>query len=254
MGTKKEVASEESFAKAKKDEHVRSLLIEKNRGLVSFVIKRYFNRYPYLKEDLFGYGVFGLVEAIEKFNPQKGKFSTYAIWWVRQFILREIRKADSLIRLPEHIVEEGERLETFLKEGGKGDACCYVGVSVKKMKLLEEIRSSYVISFSTPISSSNKDERVFGDFIPTPNRSIEETAHFASIRRLLSNKLSPRDYNVLSKIYGLDGKGERTFEEVGIELGKEKKIARQTGGNIHERALQKAKKIMERAGVRSAHF
>lgn len=58
----------------KGDKNARNKLIEANHRLILLVIKRYFYGHRCPKEDLFGYGVFGLIEAIEHFDPKKGNF------------------------------------------------------------------------------------------------------------------------------------------------------------------------------------
>lgn len=245
--------SVEEFVKAKKDVCIRNLLIEENKGLIFSVIRRYFNgeQYSNFKEDLFGYGVFGFIEAIEHFDPKRGEFSTCAFLWIRQSISREFKQFEHLIRLPENVVREVERLKSFLlEEKEKEDPAKHLDVSPKKVKLLGEVLSSYTASFSDPISTRYSGGGTVGDFIPAPNQSVEETTHFALVHRRLKTKLPPRDYEILSRVFGLDGKGQRIFEEVRGELGMKK----QTFSKAYSVATERAKKIMKCAGITSSRF
>lgn len=80
-------------------------MIESNLRLVVSIGKRYMNRgLPF--SDIVEEGNIGLIKAVEKFNYQRGfRFSTYASWWIRQFIERAIINQAKIIRLPVHVVE-----------------------------------------------------------------------------------------------------------------------------------------------------
>lgn len=83
----------------------RKKLIESNLRLVVKVSHRYLNRGLSLS-DLIEEGNLGLMHAVEKFDPNKGfRFSTYAIWWIRQSIERAIMNQGRTVRLPIHIMK-----------------------------------------------------------------------------------------------------------------------------------------------------
>ena len=93
------------------DEHARQQMIESNLRLVISIGKRYMHRgFPF--SDIVEEGNFGLIKAVEKFNYKRGfRFSTYASWWIRQYIERAIINQGKLVRLPVHVVE---RLNRYL--------------------------------------------------------------------------------------------------------------------------------------------
>src|SRR5947199_550670 len=93
------------------DFSAREQMIESNLRLVVSIGKRYMNRgLPFA--DIVEEGNLGLIKAVEKFDYARGfRFSTYASWWIRQFIERAIINQGKLIRLPVHVVE---RLNRFL--------------------------------------------------------------------------------------------------------------------------------------------
>lgn len=70
-----------------------------NRGLVYMVAKKY--RYPRsTQEDIVQWGFLGLLKAIDRFNPNRGRFSTYAVHWIRNEIQRHAARLDRVIRVP----------------------------------------------------------------------------------------------------------------------------------------------------------
>ncbi len=97
-------------------ESAREKLILTNIRLVINIAKQYLHTGVPLM-DLISEGTIGLMIAIEKFNPRKGfKLSTYATWWIRQRILRFIVNNQSLIRVPEHVIEKLNRLRRAADE------------------------------------------------------------------------------------------------------------------------------------------
>ena len=84
----------------------KKLLVKANMRLVFHICKYYRYRgvaYP----DLVQEGTFGLIKAVDKYDPERGfRFSTYASWWIKQSVSRAIAEKSRLVRLPVHIHED----------------------------------------------------------------------------------------------------------------------------------------------------
>lgn len=93
------------------DEQARQMLIEHNLRLVTHIAKMYYHPKVELM-DLIQEGNLGLIEAVDRFNPEMGlRFSTFAVWWIRKRILRYLGRSEDLVRLDTPIKgEEGEAL------------------------------------------------------------------------------------------------------------------------------------------------
>ena len=93
------------------DEQARQTLIEHNLRLVTHIAKTYYHPKVELM-DLIQEGNLGLIEAVDRFNPEMGlRFSTFAVWWIRKRILHYLGKGEDLVRLDTPIKdEEGEAL------------------------------------------------------------------------------------------------------------------------------------------------
>lgn len=95
-----------AFKQDNENIQIRNEIILRNQPLIVFIIKKYYSKITFSKhcEDLVQEGTFGLIDAIKRFDPDRGfKFSTYATAWIRQSVNNFLMKSDPLIKVPSHV-------------------------------------------------------------------------------------------------------------------------------------------------------
>jgi RNA polymerase primary sigma factor/RNA polymerase nonessential primary-like sigma factor len=232
------------------DEAARQQMIEANLRLVISIGKRYMNRgFPFA--DIVEEGNLGLIKAVEKFNYKKGfRFSTYASWWIRQFIERAIINQGKLVRLPVHVVERLNRylgkVEQLVHELGREPSSEEVAGRMKTS--LEEVEDlkQLVRTTSSLDSPINEGQDTFlRDVIEDPLcLSPADTAEGVLRRSEMMawlKELPEKERTVILARFGLDGEESRTLEEIGREMGLTRERVRQ----IETAALVRLRGIIE---------
>ncbi|HXX73895.1 MAG TPA: sigma-70 family RNA polymerase sigma factor [Nitrospiraceae bacterium] len=233
------------------DEQARQQMIESNLRLVISIGKRYMHRgFPF--SDIVEEGNLGLIKAVEKFNYKRGfRFSTYASWWIRQYIERAIINQGKLVRLPVHVVERLNRylgkVEQLVQELGREPTALEVA---KKMKTAEEevldlkqlVRTT--CSLDSPINDGA--DTCLRDVIEDPSCLSPADATEGVLRRTEMmgwvRELPEKEQTVIVSRFGLDGGEARTLEEIGREMGLTRERVRQ----IEMAALSRLRHTIER--------
>lgn len=184
-------------------------------------------------DELTQMGIVGLIRASEKFDWRKGfKFSTYATWWIRQAIDREIAQTGQTIRLPQHLHEAYKKIQKsemdfYIREGhepGLEELATEVGMD--GAKVAEILRTKHMASLNM-VLNDNKTE--LGDMLEDPNHQDEgfhalaaaDSANIApgSVKAALQRLPDERQRFIIQRRFGLDGSEVMTQIQIGEELG-----------------------------------
>ncbi len=223
-------------------------LVTANLRFVISYVKKYQGHGLELAE-LVAIGNEGLLKAVKKFDPDQGvKFISYAVWWVRQAVLKALAEQTRSVRIPlnqnSQLIKLA-RAETILAQVLNRDPTDEeIGRLVKETP--ETVRSSRQmaateISLDAPIDRGDRDAATLGErFADGDGGEIEETTDFNLMRefvcRALETHLTPRERKILSLYYGLDdGTEAMTLEKIGALMG----VTRERIRQIRERAFEK---------------
>ena len=236
------------------DFDAREQMIESNLRLVVSIGKRYMNR-GLAFSDVIEEGNLGLIRAVEKFDYARGfRFSTYASWWIRQYIERAIINQGSLVRLPVHVVERLNRYlggtEVLSQELGREPRPDEIAARLKipegdVLEMKQLIRTTY--SLDSPIN--DRTDTFLRDIIRdphgvSPDSNTEGRQRREEIMGWLQ-LLSDRERKVIILRFGLDGGEEQTLEEIGREL----ELTRERVRQIESEVFGKLRTIIHGKGM-----
>ena len=238
------------------DRMAKQRLIESNMRLVINIAKTYRNRAIPL-EDLIQEGAIGLMQAAERFDPDKGfRFSTYATHWIRQSIGRAIDNKSKAIRLPAHVSQslrkvERERLRLARDLGydpSPDQLATALGLSTKKLMTLLQ-SSQDLLSLDMTVGDSGgvtlggliRDRNLSSD----PENLMLDQEMIGELQRILS-ELNDREQRVMRLRFRLDG----TEAPVQEDIAKEMKLSRERVRQIEVQAIKKLRALAHRHRLR----
>lgn len=208
------------------DNEAKKKIVNSNLRFVVNVAKKYQNHGLDLT-DLISEGNIGLLTAIDRFEASKGyHFISYAVWWIRQSILKAICEKSRSIRLPLNRANELVQIEHARKvlSGNKTEEQEFTEVAKMLNMSLSHVReminiSRDMVSLDAEVGNSDHDRTTLGDFVedtatPQPDEKILAEAMSNDIAAVLDT-LKPNEAKVLRLRFGLNGAKPMSLKEVG---------------------------------------
>ncbi len=241
----------------KGDKDAKNKIMEMNLRLVIPTAKR-FQRPGMELMDLIEEGNLGLMQAIDKFEPEKGyRFSTYAIYWIEQYIRKYIEEQSGSIKIPSHAwgnLKKWFRAWNELKEANGRDPslnemAAELNLTARQVKSIMDTLSAAKGVDSLTTLVHDEDETTLEDLISddgkgNPHDVFLKNENQNSIKKSMAD-LNDRDRQVVIMRYGLDDNEPKTLGEVAEILGLSRERVRQ----IEERAVNTLRKEALKAGI-----
>ena len=236
---------------AKGDKHAKDMLVNANLRFVVNVAKKYQNQGLPLM-DLISEGNIGLMNAAERFDALKGyKFIAYAVWWIKQAILKAICEKSRMIRLPLNRANELVQIEKAKKDmefaGSESTELDEIaGLLKMDNKMVQTIVNAArePISIDAPVfddpDSCNVNDFLQDEMHQMPEDYALDMSLRGEINKLLKN-LNKREAEIIRYRFGLDGYEQLSLKEIGLIFNLTKERIRQ----IEKKALQALKKPAE---------
>ena len=217
MEFKKPLPEEEQiklFEELKKNDDpiIREKLILHNLRLVQWVALKYYKPGKNELNDLFQQGVLGLMEAIEQYDPEKGTFANYAIWWIKNYSIKGL-DAERLIRIPIYLKEKvnsvikvrNNLIQKLGREPTEYDVSKATGLGLEDTRKLLNIINK-PISLNTPIGEEGEG-LTLEDTIPDDRYNLEEIEDRLFREQLLKEikaALTDEQYQIIVMRYGFN--------------------------------------------------
>jgi len=230
---------------AQGDKDAREKLLKANLRFVVNVAKKYQNQGLPLS-DLISEGNIGLINAIERYDVNKGyHFISYAVWWIRQAILKAICEKSRMIRLPLNRANELVQIEKARKLVQTGKTEDSEIREIARMLNMEEDHVAELVNISRDLVSleapvySEKDSSSLGDFVEDagykhPEEVVIHDSLKEDINKILAT-LSEKEAEIIQYRFGLNGRNPLSLKEIGERYHLTKERIRQ----IEKKALKR---------------
>jgi RNA polymerase nonessential primary-like sigma factor len=228
------------------DGEARRRMIEANLRLVVAVARSYVGRGVSLM-DLIAEGNLGLIRAVEKFDPARRlRFSTYAVWWIREAVQHAVMHHGRTVRLPVHVLRELAQVLRAERElaARNGTPPSLEQIAAAVGKDMREVAELFRVGESVTSLDAAVEAGDAGTIASPPEREETPTTLSQLEAERLGHwlsRLTERQRAVMQRRFGLGGAPVQSLAEIGRDLG----ITRERARQIQEEALKKLRKLSQ---------
>lgn len=235
-------------------ERAMERFVQSNLRLVVSVAKRYVGVLEHMDlMDLVQEGNIGLITAVRKFDPGRGyKFSTYSYWWIRQAMLRGISAKERAIRLPGKVSDMASNWNKKVRELSQElrrmpnteEMAVAFDLSVEEVRMYLD-RGKYVTSLDVVMvagEGSSVMEMIKDPADPDGTLAMEQSELRETVDALEAalDVLTPKERDYVQRKWGLHGRPEETF----MDMGKEAGLSRERIRQVVDTAQRKMKRYL----------
>lgn len=220
-----------------KSETIKNKIIEHNLKFAIKCARSYVTKYPHVDPaDLTGYAMMGLIDSVDKFDHTRGiKFISFAVYWIKNFIIRNVETNESMIRYPANIHRD---IQQSINERR---------ITTEITDIFHSIKGGY--SLDQPISESI-NSKCFADilespeYIPNPEQRLDNDSLKTLIEQSMVD-LDEREKYVIRESFGLLVGEKRTMRDIADELG----ISHENVRYIKNISMKKMKKHLKKFSI-----